>query len=125
MEKMLERGTQGHKTTKWGLVIDIYQDEFFSEDQYAHSKRQFEFYDHNMALCFSAGLNAQNKAEESRKRTESFTKIIQGPKEVFISFLQRLTSAVNRTVLHPEVRQILSEFLAFEITKSKSKISTN
>lgn len=33
--------------------------------------------------------------EESGERSESFTKIIQGPKEDFIDLLQRLTSTVN------------------------------
>ena len=47
-----------------------------------------------------------DKAEESEKRSEPFTKIIQGPKEAFTDFLQRLTSVVNRMVSDPEVRLI-------------------
>ena len=51
-----------------------------------------------LALCHLAALNAWNKVEESGKRSESFSKITQGPKEVFTGFffLQRLTSAVKR-----------------------------
>lgn len=40
-----------------------------------------------------AALNALDKIEESRERSVSHTIIIQGPKEVFPEFLQRLTSA--------------------------------
>lgn len=36
-------------------------------------------------------------------------------------FLQTLTSAVNRTVLDPKVRQILIDSLAFENANSKYK----
>ena len=41
---------------------------------------------------------------QSVKRTESFTKIIQGPKEAIsgIFFLKRLTPVVNRIVSNPE-----------------------
>ena len=48
------------------------------------------------------------------KKIESFTKVIQGPKEAFMDFLQRLTSAVNRMIPNSEVRQIVTESVAFE-----------
>ena len=37
-----------------------------------------------------AALNAWNKVEELEKRTESFTKIIQGPKEDFTGFFRKI-----------------------------------
>lgn len=61
-----------------------------------------------------AALNAWDKVEESEKRSESFAKIVQGPKEASSDFLQNLTSAVNKIVSDSEVRQILIESLAFE-----------
>lgn len=77
-------------------------------------QRQLEFDDHTLALHHLAALNARDKVEESGKRFESFTKIIQGPKEAFNYFLQRLTSVVNRIISDSEVRKILIEFLAFK-----------
>lgn len=55
-------------------------------------------------LCHLATLNAWDKVEESGKKSESFTKIIQGPKEAYTDILQRLTSDINR-IVYPEVRQ--------------------
>lgn len=57
--------------------------------------------------------------EDSGKKSESFTKIIQGLKEDFTDFLQRLASAVNRIAPDSEVRQILIESLAFENANSE------
>ena len=68
-----------------------------------------------------ATLNAWDKVEESGKRTESFTKNIQGPKEAFTDFLQRLTSGVNRIVSDSEVRQILIKSLTFDNADSESQ----
>lgn len=84
------------------------------EGQYAELQRPLEFDDHTLALRHLAALNARDKVEESGKRSESLTKIIQSPKEAFNYTLQRLTSAVNRIVSDSEVRKILIEFLAFK-----------
>ena len=54
------------------------------------------------------------------KKIELFTKVIQGPKEAFMDFLQRLTSAVNRMIPNSEVR-LISESLAFENANSLCK----
>ena len=59
--------------------------------------------------------------EELVKRTRSFTKVTQGPKETFTDFSQRLISAANRMISDPEVRQILIECLAFENANSECK----
>lgn len=67
-----------------------------------------------MSLCSTASLNAWDKIQELRKRTESNTKVIQGPREPFSDFLQRLTKVVERGVADPEVRQVFIESLAFE-----------
>ena len=40
------------------------------------------------------------------KKIESCTKVIQGPKEVFMDVLQKLISAVNRMIPNSEARQI-------------------
>ena len=58
---------------------------------------------------------------ETGKKTESFTKLIQVPKEVFMDFLQRLTSEVNRMIPNSEARQIIIESLAFENANSLCK----
>lgn len=41
---------------------------------------------------------------EKQEKIESFTKVIWGPKESFMDFLQRLFSAVNRMILNSEAR---------------------
>ena len=64
-------------------------------------------------------LNAWDKIEESGKRSESLTKIIQGLKEAFNNFfLQRMTSAINRIVSDSEVKQVLIKSLAIENANS-------
>lgn len=77
--------------------------------------------DHTLALCCTAALNAWDRIEEVGKRTESFAKVIQYPKETFTDFLQRLTSAVNRMIPNSESRQIIIESLAFENAISQCK----
>lgn len=92
------------------------------EGPYAELQRQLEFDDYKtLALCHLVALNAWNKVEESGERSESFTKIIQGPNEAFNDFLKRLTSAVNRIVSDSGVRQILIKSLAFENANSDCK----
>lgn len=79
------------------------------EGQYAELQRQLEFDDHILALHHLTALNVRDKVEQSGKRSESFTKIIQGPKEVFI------------IVADSEVRKILKEFLALKNANLKCK----
>ena len=59
--------------------------------------------------------------EEIGTKVESFAKDIQGPKETFTDFLQRLTSAVNRMIPNSKARQIIIESLDFEIANSQCK----
>ena len=71
-------------------------------------------------LCCLAALNAWDKVEVSEE-TESFSNMIQGPKEAFTDLLQRLTSTVNRIVSDSEVIKILIESLVFENANSECK----
>ena len=64
-------------------------------------------------------MNAWDRIEEIGKNIESFT--MQGPKEAFMDFLQRLTSTVNRMIPNSEARQIIIESLTFENANSLSK----
>lgn len=83
-----------------------------SEAQYADFQREFGFDDHTLTQCCLAALSSWDKVRESGKRSESFTKIIQGTQETFSDFFQRLLSAVNRIVSDLAVRKILIKFLA-------------
>lgn len=74
-----------------------------------------EYDNHTMTLCCLAALNVWYKVEESGKRLESFTKIYKDQNMPILTLLQRLTSAVNKIVSDSQVRQILIEFLAFEM----------
>jgi len=67
-----------------------------------------------LALCRLSALKAWDKVAESEKKLEPFTQVIQGPKETFPDFLQRLTSAVERSVSDTAARKATVESLAFE-----------
>lgn len=67
-----------------------------------------------MSLCHTAALNAWDKIQEPGKRTEPYTEVIQGPKELVSEFVQRLTKAVQLGVPDPDATQVLIESLAFE-----------
>ncbi|KAL6087973.1 hypothetical protein STEG23_022833, partial [Scotinomys teguina] len=73
----------------------------------------------------SPSLNSWDRIEEVEKKIESFTKVIQGPKETFIDFLERLTSAINRMVPNSKARQTIIESLAFENANSQCKKPCN
>ena len=66
-------------------------------------------------------LKAWNRIGETGNKIESFTKVLHGPKEDFMDFLQWLTSAVNRMIPNSEARQIIIESLAFENANSQFK----
>ena len=59
-------------------------------------------------------MNAWDRVEEVGDKTESFTKVIQAPKETFKDFLQRVTSTVNRMIPNSEARQKIMEPLTFK-----------
>ena len=48
------------------------------------------------------------------KRIESYTRVIQGQRELFSDFLQRLTKTVQIGVTDPEARHVLLKSLAFQ-----------
>ena len=85
------------------------KDQLPGEGQYANLQRQTQLYA-TVVPCSLVALRAQNMVEESRKRS----KTAQTAGEIYSVFLQRLTSAVHRTVADTDVRKVLSESLAFE-----------
>lgn len=78
-----------------------------------------------MITSWLCQLEALNAWHGTRKRSEMFPKIIQGPIEAFTDFLllllQRSTSAVNRRVSDLEARQIFIRSLALENANSECK----
>ena len=96
----------------------------------ATTERQAACNGHSLDLFCTAALNAWDRIGEMGKKIESFTKVMQGPKEAFVDFLQRLTSAGNRMLPNSETRQIIIESLDFENANSlckktvKGKVST-
>lgn len=67
-----------------------------------------------LAWCRLSALKDWDKVAESGKRLETFTQVIQGPKETFPDFLQMLTSGVERSVSDSAARKAIIESLAFE-----------
>ena len=82
------------------------------------TERQAVYDDHILDLCHIAALHAWSRTGEIGKKNESFTKLIQVPKEVLMDFLQRLTSEVSRMIPNSEARQIIIESPAFENANS-------
>ena len=78
--------------------IEISQDQLLGEGEYADIELQSLYDEHTLVLCRMAALNAWDQIEEIGKKLESFTKVVQSPRETFMDFLHRLTSAVTRTV---------------------------
>ncbi|XP_052610186.1 oxidized purine nucleoside triphosphate hydrolase isoform X1 [Peromyscus californicus insignis] len=101
--------------------IQVCQDQLIGEGQYVSVQTQCSYDVQTLVLCRTAALNAWDRVEEPGKKTESFTKVIQGPKESFTDFLQRLTSAVQKMVPNSEASQIIIESLAFENANAACK----
>ena len=75
----------GAKTIEWQKKIrgvSFSQDKFLGLSQYAEVQRQLSFDDHALALCILAPLNIWDKVEELGKRSETFTRILQGQKSL-------------------------------------------
>ena len=98
--------------------MEITQDQIHGEGNWATIKRQCLYDSHILALCHVAVLNAWSIIEGVREKIESFSKVIQCPRETFIDFLQILTSSVNRIIPNSEARQIIIESLTFEMASS-------
>jgi hypothetical protein len=58
-----------------------------------------------LALCRLAALKAWEA--ETGKTLQSFSQVIEGPKETFPDFLKRLTSAVERSISDLSARKAL------------------
>ena len=101
--------------------IEVSQDQLLGEGEYADVELQSLYDEHTLVLCRMAALNAWDRIEEIGKKLESFTKVVQSPRETFTDFLHRLTSAVHRSVRDSEARRIIIETLAFENANTQCK----
>ena len=63
-----------------------------------------------MSAVSPMALRARDQVEEPGKRS----KAAQSAGDIYTAFVQRFTSAVNRTAADPDVRKVLSECLVFE-----------
>jgi hypothetical protein len=68
-----------------------------------------------------SAVKAWDKFTESGKRLEPFTQVMQGPKKTFPDFLQRLASAVERSVSDSAARKAIIKTLDFENANSECK----
>lgn len=55
-----------------------------------------------MSLCRTAALNALDK--EPGETMQPYTKVVQGPREMFTEFLERLSGEVESQVTDPDSR---------------------
>lgn len=100
---------------------DISTDQLLGEGRFAEVEVQAVYDEETLAWCRLSALKAWDKVAESGKRLETFTQVIQGPKETFPDFLQRLTSAVERSVSDSAARKAIIESLAFENANTKCR----
>ena len=77
--------------------------------------------EHSLSLCCIAALAACDKIQKLRKRIESYTKVIQRPREPFSAFLQRLNKSVQIGVADPETRRVLIETLTLKMLIQNAK----
>ena len=66
--------------------IEISQDQIFGEEDYSTVEQQAVYDDHTLDLCHAAVLHVCDKIRETEKKIESFAKVVQGPKQVFMNF---------------------------------------
>ena len=76
--------------------------------------KNIQFDDVVIEQCCLVALRVWDKVEEPRKKSTLFTKIIQGSGETFTEFLQRLASAMSKTISDHATRQVLIETLAYK-----------
>lgn len=79
------------------------------------------YHEHILSLYHIASLNALDKVHESGETIKPYTKVVQGPRERFTEFLERLSTAVELQVTDSDSRRILIESLAYENANPQCK----
>lgn len=79
-----------------------------------HRVKLFTMNKYILFLCYTATLNSWDRVQGLGRRTESYTKVREGPREPFSHFLQRLTKAVQIAATDPEPRLVFIISLALE-----------
>lgn len=87
--------------------FETFQCQILDEGYYADPDSQATCNEHILSLWCTTALSAWDKIQESGKQIESYAKIIQGPREPFSDFLQRLIKTVQIEVADPETRWVL------------------
>jgi hypothetical protein len=102
-------------------VREISTDQLLDEGHFAVVEVQAVYDEETLVLCHLSAFKAWNKVAESGERLEPFIQVIQGPQETFPDFLQRLTSAVERSISDSAARKAVIEFLAFGNANAECK----
>ncbi|ERE68969.1 Retroviral nucleocapsid protein Gag containing protein [Cricetulus griseus] len=89
-------------------------EKILGKDIYADPQVQAEYDDHILSLCKKAALNTWDKAREPGEQLEAYTKIEQGPIELFQDFLDRLTRAVELQVTDLAIRHSIVYTIAYD-----------
>ena len=99
----------------------IFTDQLLGEGYFAVVEVQAVYDEKTLVLCHLSAFKAWNKVAESGERLEPFIQVIQGPQETFPDFLERLTSAVERSISDSAARKAVIEFLAFGNANAECK----
>lgn len=94
--------------------MEISQNQFIEERDYATIKRKSVYDDHKLDLCNTAALNAWGRFGEIGKKIESYKFRLYRTERKATDFLQKWTSAVNKMIPNSEARKIIIKSLAFE-----------
>lgn len=109
MVLVVERSSEGEAQQYKVRGINISKDLLLGEGPFAEVEVQAEYDEETLTLCHLAAIKSWDKVVETGKRLEPFSQVMQGPKETFLAFLQRLTSTVERSMPDPLARKALIE----------------
>ena len=84
--------------------LTLPKDQILGKGCYANPQSQALYNEHDLSLSHKEALNAWDRHQDLGRRTESFIKVKQNPREPSSDFLQKLTKGVQIEVTDPEAR---------------------
>lgn len=86
MVLMVERSRKGEAQQNKVRGINVSTDLLLGKGPFAEVEVQAEYDEETLTLCHLAAIKSWDKIVETGKRLESFSQVIQGPKETFLAF---------------------------------------
>lgn len=86
MVLMVEQSRKGEAQQNKVRGINVSTDLLLGKGPFAEVEVQAEYDEETLTLCHLAAIKSWDKIVETGKRLESFSQVIQGPKETFLAF---------------------------------------